>query len=387
MKRIVILSVLFISLSGCSWLTSYFSGDDNAVPPKELTELKNTINVKRVWSVSTGEGTGEKLIRLQPVIVGDSVYVATRDGHINRYKLTDGQLLQEIKTGNKLSAGPGVGAGLLVVGTRNAEVRAYSIKTGKLVWSVPVSSEVLSVPAITDTRVVIRTSDGRLVALAIQDGKKIWDIYKREPALTLRGTSRPVAVGDNVYSGFDNGQLISVNLENGRQNWLLRVAVASGRTELERIVDLDADPVVSNGIIYVAAFQGHLAAISLADGQLVWQRELSSYAGMVVDGVRLFVTDDSSQVLSIHVRNGASLWRQDKLQWRFLTAPAVYGSYIVVGDFEGYLHWMDRKDGHLVARTRGDTHGFSVAPVSNSQYLVSLGRSGELTAFQIQKSK
>ena len=387
MKRLVLLLTFSVALGGCSWITSYFSGDDNAVPPRELTELKNEINITRVWSLNAGQGTGEQLIRLQPVIVGDSVYVATRDGHINRYKLADGKLLQEIKTGNKLSAGPGVGFGLLVVGTRNAEVQAYSMKTGKQVWSVPVSSEVLSVPAITGNRIIIRTSDGRLTALAIKDGKKVWDLYKREPALTLRGTSRPVAVGDNVFSGFDNGQLVSVNLQNGRQNWRRRIAVPSGRTELERIVDLDADPVVSNGVIYVAAYQGHLAAINLADGQLIWQRDLSSYAGMVVDGVRLFVTDDSSQVLSIHTRNGASLWRQDKLKWRSLTAPVVHGSYVIAGDFEGYLHWMDRKDGHLVARTRGDTSGFSVAPVSNSTYLISLGRSGELTAFQIQKAK
>jgi len=387
MKRIVILWVMVLSLSGCSWITGLFSADDNAVPPKPLTELKNQINVTRVWSVSTGAGTGEQLIRLQPVIVGDNVFVATRDGHIIRYNLVDGQPLQDINTGKKLSAGPGIDSGLIVVGTRDAEVHAYSVKTGKRVWSVPVSSEVLSVPAITETRVVIRTSDGRLTALARKDGKKVWELFKREPALTLRGTSRPVAVGDNIYSGFDNGQLVSVNLQTGRQNWRRLVAVPSGRTELERIVDLDADPVVSNGIIYVAAFQGHLAAINLADGQLVWQRDLSSYAGMVVDGVRLFITDDSSQVLSIHVRNGASLWRQDKLQWRFLTAPVVHGSYVVVGDFEGYLHWMDRKDGHLVARTRGDSKGFSVAPVSNSQYLISLGRSGELTAFRIKTAK
>ncbi len=385
--KLYLILVASLFLNGCSWFSEYLSGDENIDPPKELTEIKNAIAIEKLWSVDTGDGSGEQLLRLTPVVNADRVYTATRDGHLLAYTLKDGEEIWDIETGQQITAGPGVGADYILAGTRNAEVIAHNSKDGKHVWTTKLSGEVLSVPEIRKGVAMIRTSDGRVTALNLEDGKKLWDFKTAEPSLTLRGTSKPVITSDSVISGFDNGQLVSLALENGSQQWRHRVAVPRGRTELERLVDLDADPIVYDGFIYAAAFHANVAAIRLQDGQLLWQRELSSHAGMSVKATQLLITDDSSQVWALDNRNGASLWRQDKLQYRSLTGPVLFADYVVVGDFEGYLHWLNRDDGKLVARMRANTKGFLVKPVVSDDMLISLGKDGELTAFRLQSGK
>jgi len=385
MKRLLVIALFSMLTSGCTWLTNYFSGDENIDPPKELTELKNAITIEKIWSVSTGQGSGEQLLRLVPALNNQNVYVASRDGSVLAYSLKTGEPVWETKTVNKISAGPGVGLGMVVVGTRNAEVIAYDVSSGKQVWVTKVSSEVLSVPEVKQNSVVVRTSDGRVTALSAKQGKILWEFQQREPSLTLRGTSKPIISEGNVYSGFDNGQLISINIKQGRQNWQKKVAVPRGRTELQRIIDLDADPVISKGIIYAAAYQGNVAALSQQDGSIIWRRKISSYAGLSVKGENIFLTDATGQVWSLHNTNGASLWRQDALQWRSLTAPVVLGRYIIVADFEGYVHFLDQADGHQLARARADTDGIQVPPVVMNDILVTLGKGGELTAFKVKR--
>jgi len=386
MKLYVVL-ICSLMMNGCTWITEYLSGDENVEPPKELVELKNAIPLEKSWSVSTGVGSGEQLLSLTPAVFNKQVFIATRDGHLIAYKLSNGDQIWDAETKQQITAGPSVGSGVVLAGTRNADVIAYNADDGKPLWTSKLSGEVLSVPEINKDIAVIRTSDGRVTALKLKDGSKIWDFQKAEPALTLRGTGKPVISNNSVISGFDNGQLFSISLDEGRQNWRYTVAVPRGRTELERIVDLDAAPVIDNGVVYVAAFQGNISAITLDQGQLIWKRDLSSYAGLDILGPQLYVTDATSQIWALHVRNGASLWRQDQLQYRFLTAPVTHDKYVVVGDFEGYLHWMTQEDGKIVARMRGDSDGFSVNPVVAGETLISLGKGGELTAFKLKSVK
>lgn len=374
-------------LNGCTWISDYLGGDENVEPPKELVDIKNAISLEKIWSLSTGVGSGDQLLRLIPAVDNKRVFVATRDGHLSSYKLEDGEPIWDVETKQQITAGPGVGSGYVLAGTRNAEVIAHQAVDGKPLWSVKLTGEVLSVPEISKEIAIIRTSDGRVTALNLQDGSKIWDFKKAEPSLTLRGTSKPLISNASVISGFDNGQLFSISLADGHQNWRNTVAVPRGRTELERVVDLDADPVIDNGVVYAAAYQANIAAITLDQGQLIWKRELSSYTGMSIMGSQLFITDASSQIWALHVSNGASLWRQDEIQYRFLTAPVTHDKYVVVGDFEGYLHWLNQDDGKVVARMRGDTEGFSVNPVVFDDILISLGKGGELTAFKLKAAR
>ncbi|NOY67468.1 MAG: outer membrane protein assembly factor BamB [Gammaproteobacteria bacterium] len=383
MKRFLVIIFISTLTSGCTWITSYFSGDDNSTPPSKLTELKGKVNVEKIWSVSIGKGSGEQLLRLIPVIEDEKIYVASRDGNILSFTLGTGKQVWKTETKNKISAGPGVGLGVVVVGTRKAEVVAYDSSTGKQIWLTKVSSEVLSVPQISLNTVVVRTTDGRVTAMDLKQGKILWEFQKREPSLTLRGTSKPVISSGYVISGFDNGQLVSINLKSGRQNWQRKVGIPKGRTELQRIIDLDADPVISNGVIYIAAFQGNIAAISERDGDVIWRRKISLFAGLTVKDENIYLTDATDQVWSLHTRNGASLWRQDALLWRSLTAPVAWGKYIVVADFEGYLHFLDQKDGHQVSRIQADSSGIQVSPIVKGNILVSLGKSGEMIAYKI----
>jgi len=381
-NRIALLLALSL-LSGCSWITEYFRGDENAEPPTPLTEIKNQIKVEQVWSASTGGDNAEQLLRLVPAIDAEHVYVVSRNGKIHAFDLENGKTIWESDAKTQVSAGPAVGSGILMIGTRNAEVLAFDLEKGSLLWREQVSSEVLSVPTLKNDVAVVRTIDGRVTGINIGTGKKVWEYRKQEPTLTLRGTSRPVISGNHVFIGFDNGQLVSLSLYDGREVWTQEIAIPEGRSELDRIIDLDANPVVQGDIIYASAYQGNVAAVSTIDGQVMWKRKMSSYEGQCVAGKQLFVTDDSSDVWALNINTGASTWKQDGLQWRTLTAPACIGRYIVLGDFEGYLHWLSQDDGKIVARVRGDHKGLAMPPVISGNKIVTLGNGGELSVFQL----
>jgi outer membrane protein assembly factor BamB len=210
-------------------------------------------------------------------------------------------------------------------------------------------------------------------------------VYDRSvPILTLRGTSMPVLVSGAAVSGFDSGQLVAISLENGQTLWEQRIAVPRGRSELERLVDIDADPLVADAVVYAVTFQGRIAALELFSGNVIWQREMSSYAGLGVQDEIIYVTDSDSFVWALDRRNSASLWRQDKLKWRQLTAPLGVGRYVVVGDFEGYVHWLSREDGRMLARVRVDSSGILASPVAYRDIVFIYGRGGTLTALQVQ---
>lgn len=299
-------------------------------------------------------------------------------------KLETGERLWDVETKTDISAGPGVGSGLVLVGTRNADVLALSMLDGKELWRTSVSSEVLSVPKVSAGIVIVRTVDGRTRALDASSGKRLWIYDRSQPVLTLRGNSSPAVTQDIGLVGFDSGKLAALLLQNGRLIWESTIAVPRGRSELERMVDIDGDPVVRNGVVYIVSYQGNVAALELNSGRLLWTRKMSSYAGLDVTDKQIYITDDESDVWALDRNSGASLWRQDKLKWRSLTAPVAMGNYVVIADFEGYLHWLSQEDGHLVARGRADSSGFASAPVVVGELLIALGKGGELSAFRIE---
>lgn len=386
MRRIVLL-LLLSTLGGCSWLTSYFGGTDNSEPPTPLTPIKAQFKVEQVWSVDLGAGSAERELRLTPAVSGDKVFAADRKGEIRAVKIDSGDKIWDIDTKAPISAGPGFGDGLVLVGTSDARVLAMHAKDGSQAWQAQVSSEVLSVPQAADGVVVVRTVDGRLAGLSAKDGKHLWTYDRGVPVLTLRGTSSPVIANGMVVAGFDNGHLVALSLNDGKLLWDETIAIPHGRSELERLVDIDGNPVVSDGVVYVVSYQGRVSALTLDGGRLLWSRDMSSYSGLSTDATRLYVTDDHGRVWALDRRTGASFWKQDKLEWRGLTAPTVMGNAVVVGDFEGYLHWLSIDDGHIMARARGDKKGFASAPVVAGSTLLTFGESGELAAFRVVAPK
>ncbi|HSS65607.1 MAG TPA: outer membrane protein assembly factor BamB, partial [Gammaproteobacteria bacterium] len=279
---------------------------------------------------------------------------------------------------------PGGGEGLVLVGSSDGEVVALSAETGEERWRTRVTSEVLAPPVGANGVVVTRTADGKLFGLSVSDGSQLWVYDRSVPVLTLRGTSMPVLVSGAAVSGFDSGQLAAVSLENGQTLWESRIATPRGRSELERLVDIDADPLVADGVVYAVTFQGRIAALDLFSGNLIWQRDMSSYAGLGLHNEIIYVTDADSFVWALDRRNSASLWRQDKLKGRQLTAPLGFERYVVVGDFEGYVHWLSREDGRMLARVRVDRSGILAAPVAYRDIVFIYGKGGTLTALQVQ---
>lgn len=366
-------------------MTDYLAGEDNQAQPTPLLPLDSEIELKTLWKNSVGVGSGKQRVALVPALSYDKAVAADRKGRVHAYRLEDGKAVWAVETGLLLSGGPAVGDISVIVGTSDGEVLALNEADGSELWRAQVSSEVLAVPQIANGVVVIRTVDGRISGLSEETGKQIWFYERAVPALSLRGTSSPVIMQDMVIDGYASGKLVAMRLSDGRVGWETSIAVPTGRTELDRIVDIDADPVVVGDVVYIASYHAGVTAMSLSTGELLWnRREISSFAGMAAGWRYLFVTDEKSNIWALDLENGASVWKQDELENRRLTAPVIYDDYFVVGDYEGYLHWFSQDDGREVARLKADSEGVVVKPVVESDTLYVYGKSGSLAAISIQ---
>lgn len=360
-----------------------FSSKDTVEPPAELESFDARISVETLWSDDIGVGSEEKRLRLVPSVSGGRVFAADADGVVTARDANTGKALWTQKTKLPVAAGPGTGSGRVLVGTIDGTVLALDAEDGKELWRSELNSEILAVPAIGYGTVVVRGIDGSMAGLDAIDGHRKWGYATSVPVLTLRGASSPLIDGGAAIAGFSNGKLVSVDLLDGRVKWEMNVATPKGRSELERMVDIDGDPVLAGGVVYVVTYQGNLAAVSSATGVALWQRAFSSYAGLGADdGQHLYVTDDSDHVWAIEAQTGAALWKQEKLHGRQLTAPAVVGDFVVVGDFEGYLHWLSREDGSFVGRNRVDRDGLSAQPVVVDGVVFAYGNGGDLAALR-----
>jgi outer membrane protein assembly factor BamB len=377
---------LLASLSlagGCTALGNLFDNPDNTAPPAELVEFEPTVNVRTVWQRRVGSGAGELFLKLRPAIDEDRVFAATRDGRVQAFDARTGETVWDTDTDSPLSGGPGIGDGLVLLGTSEGEVLALGEEDGEIKWRARVSSEVLSSPEARGGIVVTRTIDGKLFGLSTDDGTRLWVYDRTTPVLTLRGTSSPALAEGAAIAGFDNGQVVAIALSNGQPLWETRVAVPRGRTELERMVDIDADPVILDNAVYAVTYQGQVAALELFSGEVIWRRDMSSHAGLGVGPRNVYVTDDSSHVWALDRANSASMWRQSKLEARRVSPPAVFNEFVVVGDLEGYVHWLRKEDGQFAARVRIDSDGIVAAPVATPFAVYVYGSGGELAALQI----
>lgn len=382
MNRFPQLSILMLAaiwLSGCSWLRD----KDNAEPPAELTDIQVKVKLEERWSKDVGADTDELFLRLRPAVNGGRVFAADRKGHVRAYDATNGQELWAIETDLSISSGVGVGENLVLVGSSDAEVVALDWRDGHEVWRSRVSSEVLSVPGADQGTVVIQSVDGKLTGLKASDGSRLWVFDRSVPVLSLRGTSSPLLIQGVVIAGADNGKLAVLDITKGLAAWETSVAVPHGRSELERMVDIDAAPQVWGKTIYTVSYQGRVVALEGESGREAWSRDMSSAAGLGVDFGRVYVTDDASHVWALERDNGTSAWKQDKLHNRTLTAPVAFGDYVAVADFEGYVHLLARSDGELVGRARADGKGVLAPLVVDGETLYVYGNGGTLTAYKI----
>jgi len=373
-RTLVVLAALGV-LAGCS------DKDKVVEKPAELVDLNATLAVQKLWSSSVGGG-GEKL-RLALGIAEDSgvLYAAARDGKVRAIDAATGRTRWDADTEAELSAGPAAGDGLLVVGTTGGSVIALEAETGKQRWRVNVTGEVLAAPLVAGDRIIVRSVEGRLRALNAADGREAWMVEDIVPRLTLRGTSPPVRSGDVVLCGFDSGRVMAVAIGTGDILWQAQVSSPRGRTELERLADIDAAVRVAGDEVYAVGYQGRVAMIALDTGQLWWARDLSSYSGMSVDDSQLYIANSDGEVVALRRRDGGTVWQQTGLRRRALGTPVVHAGAIVVGDFDGYLHWMDRESGRFVARERPGSARIAAAPVVVGDRLFVMDEGGKVVAY------
>ena len=356
--------------------------DKDVDPPAELVELKPKLDVRQLWSTGLG-GDSERLrLALRPAVAEGMVYAAGHDGDIRAIQVASGKQAWTAKTKLALSAGPELGAGVLVAGSSDGDIIVLDAASGAERWRKSVKSEVLARPLIANDMIVVRTVDGHIEALALEDGATRWAVDEQVPRLTLRGNAPPVLAGDKIIAGFDSGKVLAIDARKGEVLWDTIVNAPTGRTELERLADIDAPAKVIGDDVFVVGFQGRVAMLALDSGQIWWARDSSSYRGFTTDDANLYLTNSDSVVIAMKRADGAVLWEQSGLRKRGLTAPALDGESLLVGDFEGYLHWLDKSTGEIIARAKTDGERITNSAVTDDGRAFVQTDSGKLLAFK-----
>jgi outer membrane protein assembly factor BamB len=374
-RRLVALAALALLVAACD-------KDKDVAPPAELVDFNPVVRIDKVWSVGTKDGDDVLRLGLRPAVEGERVFAAGHGGDVRALQLATGRELWRADTKVELSGGPAVGEGIVVVGGSGGELVALDVGTGAQRWQVATGGEVLTAPTVANGIVVVRTVDGRLRGLRVSDGGEAWSYEQPVPRLTLRGNGAPVVDGDMVFAGLDNGKVVALSLATGDLLWTTTVAPSHGRTEIERLVDIDSPVRIIGDDVFVVGYQGRVAMLARDTGQLWWGRDLSSNRGLVADGDTLYVTTSDSSVVALRRRDGTPVWTQDAMLRRGLTAPALSGDTLVVGDFEGYLHWLDAASGQLLARGKTGGGRMTNAPVVAGDLLLLETDSGEVQAWR-----
>ncbi len=381
--RLILRSLFIVGLGFVLSACSTFDGEEDE-GPAPLVDFEAQQYFKRVWSTSIGDGQGGIFNRLEPMVDGNTIYAAGADGTVKALSLDEGDRQWRTNLDQLLVGGVGVGEKQVYVGASSGEVIALDKASGDEVWRTQVGGEVLAAPQSNDTLVFVQTFDGQLLALAVEDGSRVWSYQTTVPVLTLRGTSRPLLFRNTVIAGFANGRVISFDMDTGKVRWNTRVAVATGDSEIERIIDVDGALLEVNNVIYATSYQGKVAAIDPASGRRLWSYDTSSHVGMSQGFNSVYVAGADGSVTAFETNGRGARWAQTVLARRKLSGSAILGSYVIVGDVEGYLHALSQVDGQIAARTRVDSDGIQADLQTVGDKLVVYGNSGKLAIYQLQ---
>ncbi len=367
-----------LALSGCSWF-----GSDDEVKPNPLVEFEAEKKIERLWSASAGAGSGSAYLNLSPAVEGERIFAVDAEGEVFAFDRNTGERLWQADLDTRISGGTGAGYGVAVVATIDGFVVALDSETGKELWRTDVRAEVVSQPQINEDLVVVQAINGTASALDRLTGEHRWTYDARIPNLTLRGTSSPIVIGNATFVGFASGKLVALDNATGNEIWSRRVALAKGRSELERMVDIDGRALLHDRILYVPSYQGRLAAIDPFSAQILWAEEISTFHSLAEGYGNIYVSDSDDAVQAVDRNSSASVWRQPALSNRAISAPVATASEVLVADFEGYLHAMSQLDGHFVARYKFDSSGVSGDMLAVDDIIYLLSNDGQLEALTL----
>lgn len=382
MRRILLVfAATLLAMQGCSWIKSW-GDDDEPGQPAPLVEFEQSLQVKKVWSTNVGDGMGKAGISMAPVFSSGKLYTADHEGRLVVVDASNGDKLWEQKTKQVFSGGPGLDDKNIYMGTIDGRVIAYDRETGAELWNAQVSSEVLAPPASADGIVVVRSIDGRVFGLDNVSGRRTWIYDHSVPLLTLRGNANLLVRAGIAFVGYDDGSLVSLRVADGSVLWTQTVVSPEGRTELDRLSDIGTQMVIVASDLLVSSYKNRLVSVAADSGRLLWFKDISSAGGVVVDRTKLAISDKNDDLWMLDRRNGSTTWKLDRLSNRGLTRPAFYGNYVVVGDMDGYLHWLDSDIGSFVARVRVGKDSYAAPPFSVGTTLYVLTKKGDLVAFR-----
>lgn len=376
-----LLVVSALALSACG---IFGDDEDEELKPAELTRIETKVKVRKVWSQKLGKDAKFLRVALRPVGDGNRIYAASRDGNVFALDPESGKLAWRSELDIDLSAGPGVGGDIVVVVASDGNVVALDGNDGSERWRTDFIGESLATPLVTDDAVIIQTVDNRLRALEAFDGRERWTVIQSMPALTMRGSASPIEVGSSIIAGFDNGRLVAVDTETGNTMWESLLAPPTGRSDLDRLSDIDGLMAVVGQDVYAAGYQGRIGAIAAESGQVMWDNEISTHAGVAADWNSVYTAQDDGTLIALTRRNGNEIWRTESLLRREPTLPVPFNLTVVTGDFEGYLHFFSNVDGEAVARLRVGG-AVTTAPVVVSNRLYVQSDNGTLTAYVIDQ--
>lgn len=377
-RRGVLILALALAASGCS----VFGGDEDSSPPAELTDFEPSLRIRKAWSADLGGDSEFLRLALQPASDGSRVFAAAHDGNVSAFEAEKGRRLWRTKTRLQLSGGPATDGDVVVLGSSNGEVVALEAVDGRERWRINVTSEVLAAPAIAAGQVLIRTVDGKLTALDLADGRQRWFVQQVMPRLSVRGTGAPVVVKDAVICGFDNGKLAAYALADGSPGWDVMLDPPSGRSEIDRLSDINSTVRSIGDDLYVVGYGGQLNAVAAESGQALWSEEVSSYEGLAVDFDNVYVSGASSDLMALNRVSGTQVWRHELLKNRDISGPTAWQGSVVVGDFEGYVHFFEAGTGTLQARVRAGGDRVTSPPLAVNDMVYVQTDGGDLAAFR-----
>ena len=387
MKRLLLV-VCLICLSGCSWMKFWDSDDGDSkeldIEPAKLVDFNETVELRKLWSSGGVSDIGAGIGNLRPALGSDAIYIADGKGNVKALSISQGKQLWTNDLDIELTGGVGLGGGQLLLGSVDGDIFVLSEETGEILWTTRTSSEILSAPASNGKQVVVQTQDGHLEAYDADSGARLWGFEIEAPILTIRGTSSPTITDTMVMAAFANGKVYAFKAETGLLLWEARVAIPRGRTELERIVDIDGDLLLVDDVVYAASFQGRLGAFSRGTGRALWFQDVSSHQTPAYGLSQIYTTDEDDFVSAYRANSGQPLWTNEQMRYRQLSSPIVFGGYVAVADNDGYLHLLSQTDGSFAGRQKVDGSGVSANMLSNGDQLFVLANDGGLTAYGIK---
>ena len=373
--RVLVFGAVFTALFSCS--------NEEVNPPAELVDFEPSVKLKRLWKTSVGAGDDDLKLSLSPVMSGQQIFTLSVDGLLSALEIDTGKLLWERDLDELVSGGLGLDALSLYYTTFQGQIVSIDRESGNPRWRRTLVSEAISAPASNGSTVVVQTIDGRLAAFDASEGNQRWRYDGPGSILSLRGTPTPLLTAESVITSFSNGEMLSFDLRNGSVNWKTTVGVPQGRTELERLVDPDGRPALFNERVYAVAYQGDMVALDVRSGREIWSKPVSSFNGLSVNEKHVYATLADGTVLAVNKTNSNDVWRNEKLKYRRLTTPYVFGSYVALTDYEGYLHLLSSTNGEFVARVRPDSDGIMGDMLVLDDRLYVYTRSGDVLAYQL----